>query len=302
MGYRDYQKSRVTMWNTTNPLIMLIILNVMFFILLNFIKSIYTFSHLQDEAFYRNIYRWFQLSAEPMKILTRPWTVLTMPFTELKLLMLVSNLIWLWTFGFLVQDLIGDDKLFPAYLYSALVGGLGFVLTAQVGFPELVDSMYFNGPVCGIVGLSIVATTVSPRYRFFPMIGGGIPLWIITTLFVLLNVVAVSSNLLLFIPYICAGAMGFLYTRLLMSGYDTGFWMSELYRWTTNWFTPGKRKTTSIRSTRFYDEKGREPFSKRSNLNQQRIDMILDKINQKGYENLTEEEKKILQQASKEKF
>ncbi|MFN9943695.1 MAG: rhomboid family intramembrane serine protease, partial [bacterium] len=104
---------------------------------------IYTFSHLQDEAFYRNIYRWFQLSAEPMKILTRPWTVLTMPFTELKLLMVVSNLIWLWTFGFLVQDLIGDDKLFPAYLDSALVGGLGFVLTAQVGFTELVESMYF---------------------------------------------------------------------------------------------------------------------------------------------------------------
>lgn len=302
MGYRDYQKGSTTVWNTTNPLIMLIILNVMFFILLNFIKSIYTFSHLQEEAFYRNIYRWFQLSADPEKILTRPWTIITMPFTELKLLMVISNLIWLWTFGYLVQDLIGDDKLFPAYIYSALAGGIGFVLTAQFGFPEMTDAMYFNGPVCGIVGLSIVATVVSPRYRFFPMIGGGIPLWIITTVFILLNVVAVSSNLLLFIPYVSAGAMGFLFIRLLTSGYDTGYWMNEVYRWVTSRFTPGRKKSTGLRGARFYDEKGHTPFTKQSNLSQQRIDMILDKINQKGYENLTEEEKKILQQASKEKF
>ena len=31
-----------------------------------------------------------------------------------------------------------------------------------------------------------------------------------------------------------------------------------------------------------------------------KIDMILDKINQKGYENLTEDEKNILKKASKE--
>ena len=39
--------------NTANPLVMLIILQIIFFILLNFIKSIYTFSSMQEEAFYR---------------------------------------------------------------------------------------------------------------------------------------------------------------------------------------------------------------------------------------------------------
>lgn len=301
MGYRDYNSSgRSILWNTGNPLVMLIILNVLFFILLNFIKSIYTFNQLQPEAFFRNIYHWFILAADPITIISRPWTILTMPFVELKLIVVVSNLIWLWTFGHLVQDLIGGDKLFPVYLYGAFFAGLAFFITAQLAFATNTAALFFNGPSAGILALAIAATTISPTYRFFPMIGGGIPLWVVTIIYVLLNGVALAASPLMLIPHAVAALMGFLFIKLLLNGNDTGGWMHSLYSMITNAFTPKKKGTASIRTSSFYQQGKTKAFVKRNGITQERIDMILDKINQKGYENLTEEEKTILKKASKE--
>jgi len=44
----------------------------------------------------------------------------------------------------------------------------------------------------------------------------------------------------------------------------------------------------------------RKPYTKTPNLSQQRIDEILDKINQHGFHSLTAEEKDLLKKASKE--
>ena len=50
----------------------------------------------------------------------------------------------------------------------------------------------------------------------------------------------------------------------------------------------------------FYKSDGRKPYHKTSNVTQQRVDEILDKINQKGYHFLTDEEKNILKRAAGE--
>jgi hypothetical protein len=76
--------------------------------------------------------------------------------------------------------------------------------------------------------------------------------------------------------------------------------MNSLFGILTNVFTPKKKGTASIRSSSFYQQGKTKAFVKRNGITQERIDMILDKINQKGYENLTEEEKTILKKASKE--
>ena len=48
----------------------------------------------------------------------------------------------------------------------------------------------------------------------------------------------------------------------------------------------------------FYEAGNRLPFSKVHNVTQKRVDEILDKISQKGYEYLSNEEKEILKKAS----
>jgi len=52
----------------------------------------------------------------------------------------------------------------------------------------------------------------------------------------------------------------------------------------------------------FYKTGGQKPFEKRSIITQQRVDEILDKINQHGYSLLSEEEKNILKRAAENEF
>jgi len=52
----------------------------------------------------------------------------------------------------------------------------------------------------------------------------------------------------------------------------------------------------------FYNTRGQKPFKKTSNLTQQRVDEILDKINLKGYDKLTDDEKDLLKRASEEEL
>ena len=299
MSYSKYMGSgRSGIWNTGNPLVMLIVLQIIFFITLNFIKSIYIFSRLEDAAFYRNIYHWFILPAAPDKLLTRPWTLVTMLFAELKTLTVISNLIWLWTFGYLIQDLLGNEKIIPLYTYSALAAGGVFILTANMAFGGQTAGLFFNGAAAAVMGLAVAAATLSPGYRIFPMLNGGIPLWIITAIYGLLQIAALGRQPVMLIPMATAGITGFVFIKRVMAGRDPGAWMNQFFDWCTHLFTPG-RQQSPLRNTSFYEKSGREAFVRKPNVTQQRVDALLDKINQQGYEKLTEEEKEFLKQASK---
>jgi DMSO reductase anchor subunit len=157
--------------------------------------------------------------------------------------------------------------------------------------------MFYNAIAPGILGLAVAATMVSPQYRFFPMIGGGIPLWVISCIYLLLDVASISSNIFLLIPHLIGAITGFFFVWMLRKGNDIGEWMNVLAGFVRSWSTPAKKNTAASKTSSFYELGKRSAFTKKSNITQERVDAILDKINQRGYENLTEEEKKILKQA-----
>ena len=78
--------------------------------------------------------------------------------------------------------------------------------------------------------------------------------------------------------------------------------MNYLYDWFVNLFNPNKpvKRRRPVKQEVFYNTKGQQPYKKTTNLTQQKIDEILDKINQKGYERLTDEEKELLRRAGEE--
>ena len=76
--------------------------------------------------------------------------------------------------------------------------------------------------------------------------------------------------------------------------------MNNLYDWINDLFNPDKpKKGKSIRQELFYKSPTR-PYQKKSNVTQQRVDEILDKINQHGYDSLSDEEKELLKKASRD--
>jgi membrane associated rhomboid family serine protease len=262
-------------------------------------------SNLQEAAFYKNIFQWFAMPADIRLFITRPWTLISSGFTQMDLWMMISNMFWLWTFGFIFQDLTGNRRIIPLYLYGSFVPAIVYLLSYAL-LPQLramEGSQFYYGAMAPIVAVAMGATTFAPGYKIFPMIGGGIPLWIITAVFCIVDIFFLTERSAWFFPHVTAAFTGFLFAQSLKRGGDWGEWMNNFYEWITNLFTPRAKMTVRSRPVKqevFYNTKGQQPYKKTSNLTQQRIDEILDKINVKGYEKLTEEEKELLRRASEE--
>jgi hypothetical protein len=151
------------------------------------------------------------------------------------------------------------------------------------------------------MAIAIATTLFSPNYRVFPMLNGGIPLWVITLIFVIIDLATIPyRDPGAHIAHLAGGATGFLFVFLFRKGYDGSNWINTFFDWVNNLFNPDKPKRgKSIKQQLFYKSHV-QPFKKSSNLTQQRIDELLDKINQRGYQSLTDDEKELLKRASKE--
>ena len=50
------------------------------------------------------------------------------------------------------------------------------------------------GGGAAVMAIAVATSTLAPDYRIFPFINGGIPLWIVTVIFVAIDFASVSGN------------------------------------------------------------------------------------------------------------
>jgi membrane associated rhomboid family serine protease len=300
----DNYRKKMLLGQDGNALVQLVIVNVCLFVILKFVYVIYLLNSLNPLAYQTNVLSWFVLPASLDRLSSRPWTALTYMFCDQQVLRFVGNMFWLWCFGYILQDLTGNRKLVPIYLYGGIAGAAFFVLSYAV-FPRLQAQLPFAqlmGSNAAIIAIAVATTTVAPDYRIFPMINGGIPLWILTLLFLLINFSSISyGDSGAYIANLAGGGAGFLFIYRLRRGHDGSIWINRFFDWCNDLFNPDKnKKGRSPKDEFYYKVSGTQPYKKIPNVTQQRIDEILDKINQQGYRFLTDEEKEILKRAADE--
>lgn len=303
--FLDRRLKRITLGDDNNALMALVAINAMVFISFGLIQVIYYLTQSSDSAFHYEILRWFILPAKLSSLATLPWTVVTYMFVHTGIIFTLINMLWLWTFGSILQQLSGNSKIFPVYLYGGIAGAIVFIAVSYI-MPSLhsqVEYSFMMGGNASIMAIAVATTTLSPDYRLFKMLNGGIPLWILTLLYIIIDF-AGSGGTGHHLSHIAGGLAGFLFIISLRKGYDWGLWMNNVYTWATNLFNPDKKakRPEKIREKVFYNTHGQKPYIKRPAITQQRIDEILDKINQTGYNHLSEEEKNILKKAREADF
>ena len=301
----DSYRKRMNLGQDGNALVHLIIVNAVLFVILKFIYVIYLLVPLQPEAFFNNVFKWFVFPASLEKFGSRPWTLLTYMFSDHRVFRFISNMFWLWSFGYILQDLMGNRKLTPIYIYGGLAGALLYMACFYI-FPKLqpqIPVALLIGANPAIMAVAVATTTVAPDYRIFPMINGGIPLWVLTLIYVLINFSSISyGDTGSYFANLGGAGMGFLLMYQLRKGSDWTDWMNQFFDWCNDLFNPNRKKKskTAPKDEFFYNVSGTQPFKKIPNITQKRIDDILDKINQQGYRFLTDEEKDILKRAAEE--
>lgn len=297
----SFGKRKILLGQDDNALVWLIVINAVVFLALGLIRVVYLLSEINIVQFDQEVVAWATLPASFDVFLTRPWTVLTHMFTHLGFWHVVSNMLWLWAFGFILQDLTGNRNLVPLYLYGSLLGALFFMLshyTIPAYYQDISHSTPLFGAGCGTLAIAVATTTVSPEYRIFPMLRGGIPLWVLMILYAVIDYTyVVSAGGPVAIAHLVAAGSGFLFIKQLHRGHDPGGWMHRFANWLDDLFNPAKKHGQDSPDAKRFYKSGIQPWKKTANVTQKRIDEILDKINQRGFESLSAEEKEFLRKA-----
>ncbi len=210
-----------------------------------------------------------------------------------------SNLLWLYCFGSVVQMLIGPKQVIPIFAYCLLAGGVFYLLSQYLpgSLSKTPPVISLLGPRAGMIGLAAAAVTITPNYRFYITETFTIPLMVVAGVFGVLMIIGSGFYLPVIFMLITGAGTGFAYVKLLKAGYRPGQWIYDLSGKVESLVTPRKDVENNKNSRTYSTFNKYEP---KSGVSQHQIDVILDKINQKGYNSLTKEERQMLFRAGKD--
>ncbi len=270
----------------------LIGINVAVFILISLFRVFFFLWNIEGAG--DALTHWLGVSSNMHVILHRPWTLLSYMFLHLEFFHILFNMVVLYVGGRLFSDFIGADRLTATYLIGGLFGALFYVASFNI-FPAFQDVRSYAvalGASASVLAVFIAIAVYMPNYQLPLLLLGRIRLKYIALFFVILDVISIDKgNPGGHLAHLGGALWGFLYASMLKKGKDPalviGFYLEKIGRI----FQRKPRFTVEYNRDRAPTD---DEYNRQRVEHQKRIDHILDKISQNGYESLTKEEKDIL--------
>ncbi len=266
----------------------IILLNVIIFVIPFFIK---TFLFLFNIGFYDFI-SWFKLSPELFTFIFKPWTIITYGFIHGSISHILWNMILLYFSSRFFLNLFSDQKFLNTYFLGIIFGGIIFLFSFSV-FPVFKNS-YSNliGSSAGVMSVLIFVCTYSPNQEI-RIIFFNLKLQYLGIGLVLIDIIQIpSGNAGGNLAHLGGALFGFIYANQLKKGNDIALIFEKFsYAFFNLFKTPVKLKKVD----------GNRRRKQGSSEKQKRLDQILDKISNSGYDSLSKEEKDFLFKIGKDK-
>lgn len=297
-----------------NSLTRIILVNVAVFVVLTLLRLILV--PTAGAGVYDAVREFFSISADWKHNLTHPWVFITHMFLHEGLWHILWNMILLYWFGRIVGDLLGDKRILPIYLICGLAGGLTYF-----GMANVQETWAFGGYALGasaaFMGIIAVAGMTAPDYTISLLFLGSVRLKYIVMFFVFLDVFAISwsqPNTGGSFGHLGGAVMGFVLATQLQRGNDltapVAGWIQQISAFFNNIFSnerPKPRmayknpkvKQKAKKSSGGGRSRGNHASDTHDLSHQEKLDAILDKIKQSGYDSLSKKEKEFLFNASK---
>ena len=229
-----------------------------------------------------------------------PWQLFTYMFLHGGLGHLFFNMLALWMFGMELENVWGSRKFLVYYLLCGFAGGLGNLLVAPL-IGQAAPTVGASGAIFGVLIAFGMMFPNRPIYLYFLLPVRAkylIAIWIGLELF---YGVAGTSDGVAHFAHLGGAAIGFVYMLGDLNIFPFRSWWQRIRSEYPNPFAGGTKEhgKESIHEARFYDIDSGKPVDRHQPGNQEVIDAILDKISTGGYQSLTDEEKRILNEASK---
>jgi membrane associated rhomboid family serine protease len=225
-----------------------------------------------------------------------PWQLFTYMFMHGGLLHLLLNMLILWFLGMELENLWGSKKFFLYYLICGVGAGLSTLFIGPL-FGPAAPTVGASGAIYGILiafgflfpdrPLFFLFLPIPIRARFFVMIYIGIELY---------SGIFGTTDGIAHFAHLGGAAVGFILLMIDRGSVALPGFFRKVYSTTSS--RPDLTVMTSNRRDHISDASYSDIRDDEADI-QKRIDDILDKISVSGYQNLTEEEKRILFDASK---
>ncbi|WP_138429542.1 rhomboid family intramembrane serine protease [Fodinibius saliphilus] len=263
----------------------LITLNVAVFVLqviLGIISPAYSNALINAFAFYPD---W-------QTALFQPWRAFTYMFLHGGTFHLVFNMLWLWWMGRAVEESLGPRTFSVIYLGAGIGGALFNIVAAPLlGFNPVIGA---SGAVYGImVSFAMLYPTMPIMLILLPPIQAR---YVVAGLIAIDTLLLGSSDGTARIVHLAGAGVGYLMMKAQHNGTELGKWMLPVEQLWYRLKSIYQQKKSRPQNDHMYSVSDVEIIDE---TEQSELDEILEKISDKGYDGLTDAEKKKLFELSK---
>ena len=252
-------------------------------------------------------------------LLFEPWQLITYNFIHLGLglwdglIHIAFNMLWLYWIGKEFEEMHGAQSLLAVYLLGGIGGGLLSVVTQWF----FAGNVVIHGASASVLGVITAVAIFYPHKRIGLLFFGVVRLLYLVIAYLAINLLFMVGSGTAVAAHFGGALFGFLFAKGEQRGRDLSSWagiflpahrrQSRRRRKKKSWLerietwlsssAPGEEQHTATKQQK-------EPSSSRpqasglQGVSENEVDRILDKISEEGYEALTEEEKRILYEAS----
>jgi membrane associated rhomboid family serine protease len=233
-----------------------------------------------------------------------PWQLFTYLFMHGGFLHLFFNMLALWMFGMELENTWGSRKFAVYYFLCGLGAGLSNLIVAPM-IGQGAPTVGASGAVFGVLIAFGMMFPDRPIYIYFLLpIKAKYFIAVYIGMELYYGVTGLTDGVAHF-AHLGGAAVGFVYMLGDLGLIPVRTWWADLRSGVGS--GPGgghvvRRRGSGdadVRDATFYNIKSGKPHEEEEELNQGVIDAILDKISKGGYQSLTEEEKRLLNEASK---
>jgi hypothetical protein len=203
------------------------------------------------------------------------------------LLFLLTNSLWLYFFGLLLEESKPANTVFILFIISGILTGLVALILVGIN-PNFLPAKFYLGMKAPLMTIATAAILANPKRKVFESFNGGIPIAVAGALFITLTLfVSYQSGLAAVVTIFSGIVVGIIFHYGLQK--FVGKYADRL-----NDYQAKKDEKENENALYTFEENGYQVVQ----VSQNKIDEILDKINAKGIQSISAQEKEWLKNYS----
>ena len=160
-------------WNKReNGLIKIILINIIVFVSISVVQVVLTISGLS--TFFTMFINKLMLPASLGTFILQPWSLITYFFLHMSFMHILWNMLFLYWFGKIINDNIGNNALISLYVLGGIIGGLFYMAIYNIVpyYGERVSDSLMLGASAGVFSVVVGSATLMPNYTFYLLLIG----------------------------------------------------------------------------------------------------------------------------------